>query len=132
MNLIICIDDNGGISFNNRRLSRDKVLCERILSFTKNKTLWMNKYSYKIFSAENICVDNEFLSKAKSDDFCFVENIDFLQFLDNVNKIIVYKWNRVYPSDLKLDKSILNNKSLISTVDFKGNSHEKITEEMYE
>ena len=31
MKLILCVDDKGGLAFNHRRQSRDRVLNERIL-----------------------------------------------------------------------------------------------------
>ena len=31
MRVIVCVDDNGGMLFNHRRQSRDRVLCERVL-----------------------------------------------------------------------------------------------------
>ena len=30
MRVIVCVDDNGGMLFNHRRQSRDRVLCERV------------------------------------------------------------------------------------------------------
>lgn len=132
MNIIICIDDNYGISFNNRRQSRDVVLCDRILAITKPNKLWMNEYSAKLFPTKSICVDNCFIEKARDNDFCFAENLDYTNYLNDIKKVIIYKWNRAYPSDLKVDLSLLSNKKLVSTTDFKGNSHECITEEIYE
>ena len=50
MNVILCLDDNNGMLFNNRRQSRDEKVIEKILEITKNKRLWVNKYSYSLFS----------------------------------------------------------------------------------
>ena len=47
-----------------------------------------------------------------------------------IESVILYKWNRRYPSDTKFDLD-LNGWTLISTTDFPGSSHEKITEEVY-
>ena len=57
-------------------------------------------------------------------------NIRIKYFNDKIEKLIVFKWNREYPSDFSLDID-LSQWSLISTTDFKGNSHEKITMEVY-
>ena len=132
MNIIICLDDKNGIQFNKRRQSKDSVLCDRILDLIKDNTLWMNEYSSKMFSSDNIKVNNDFLSLANDSDYCFVENNDFLSYLDRLEKVIVYRWNKVYPSDMKVDTNFLNGKQLISSIDFKGSSHERITEEIYE
>ena len=39
---IVCIDDNGGMMFNNRRQSRDVILLEKIIEITKGSKLWLN------------------------------------------------------------------------------------------
>ncbi|MGL6198588.1 MAG: ribonuclease Z [Lachnospiraceae bacterium] len=133
MKMIVCIDDNGGMMFNHRRQSQDGVLRKRILSETQKSKLWMNPYSYKQFKDEdtdNIIVDEGFMLKADKDDYCFIENISVASYEDQIKSIIIYKWNRRYPSDLKFDISLKDWK-LMSTEDFKGSSHEKITKEVY-
>ena len=45
---IVCIDDNGGMMFNNRRQSRDKLLTEKIIDISKESKLWICEYSYGI------------------------------------------------------------------------------------
>ena len=132
MNIIICLDDKNGIEFNKRRQSRDSVLCDRILSITKGRALWMSQYSAKMFLSANVNVDTEFLNLVNDGDYCFVENDDFMRYLDKLEKVIVYRWNRVFPSDKKVATDFLNEKQLTSSIDFKGSSHERITEEIYE
>ncbi len=132
MNIIVCLDDKNGIQFNKRRLSRDSVLCDRILAMTKDATLWMNAYSAKLFSSDSIKVDEQFLDSAGSGDYCFVEDDAFLPFSGQFETVIVYRWNRLYPSDVKIDTDFLSEMKLVGSVDFKGSSHERITEEIYE
>lgn len=131
MNLIICIDENNGYSFFNRRQSKDCLLRERILSLTEGHSLWMNEYSARQFeNVENIIVDNYYLSKAGNGDYCFVEINDIS--LENTEKIILYKWNRSYPSDKFFAFDLTaEGFTLDSACDFSGNSHENITEEIY-
>lgn len=134
MVLIVCIDDNGGMMFNHRRQSQDKVVRERILTHTFGKVLWMNHYSKRQFieTDPQINVDDAFLSKATCNDYCFVENLDVVTFEELIHQIIVFKWNRVYPSDFKFNIPLSQGVwKLCSSVDFTGNSHEKITEEVY-
>lgn len=134
MILIICIDENGGMLFNNRRQSQDKVLRQRLLLLVKDNKLMMNSYSKNQFTEAmpNIFVSEDFLEKADHGDFCFVENTDITPYLNKAEQIIVYKWNRAYPFDMKFDISILENDwQLCSKFDFVGSSHEKITEEVY-
>lgn len=129
---IICIDDNNGMIFNNRRQSRDKTIIERIIRISEGSTLWMNKYSVKLFpDNDNICVSDNFLSECKENEFIFVENSSLLPVEAKITKLIVFKWNCSYPYDVILDIDIEKMK-LVSVDDFEGNSHEKITMEVYE
>lgn len=132
MILIACVDDNLGMLFNNRRQSMDSVLRGRILTMCAGKKLWMNAYSRKQFNtdAEGITVDENFMAKAGSDDYCFAENISVKPYEIEMQKIILYRWNRVYPADLYFDID-LKNWHLKESNDFAGSSHDKITEEVY-
>lgn len=75
MILIACADDNLGMLFNARRQSMDRVLRSRLLERCKGCNLWMNAYSRGQFdeTAEGITVDEDFMAKAGSDDYCFAE-----------------------------------------------------------
>ena len=132
MNIIICLDDKNGIRFNGRRQSRDSVLCERVLAMAKGGGLYMSEDSAKMFPFACVKAQDGFLSFAKAGDFCFVEDDEFLRCSDRFERVIVYRWNKVYPSDLKVDTRFLDKMKLVSSTDFKGSSHERITEEIYE
>lgn len=132
MHIIICLDDKNGIRFNGRRQSKDRLLCQRILEITKGSALWMNADSAKLFPPERVNVDENFLELAGDGEYCFAETDDFLRHESFIEKVIVYRWNRVYPSDVKINMGFLEGKRLVGTSEFKGNSHEKITEERYE
>ena len=131
MKVIICLDDNGGMLFNNRRQSRDKEVLKDIINNLEGGKLYISPFSEKLFAdyVETVIVDEAFLTKASENDSCFVENKS-LRDLSGINEIIVYKWNRVYPSDFKCDIDFLTC-TLTEIVDFKGFSHEKITKETY-
>ena len=43
MKIIVCIDKNNGMMFNNRRQSQDKILIDDIIKVTKDKKLYMKK-----------------------------------------------------------------------------------------
>jgi len=133
MKLIVCVDDRLGMAFNRRRQSSDKVLKERILALTEGKRLFMNPYSAGQFSGEpQIIVCEPLPGEAVPGDFIFAETFDVTPLEEQINEIILYKWNRHYPSDLHfqipLDKPGWKQ---ISTCEFAGSSHEKITEEVY-
>ena len=79
-----------------------------------------------------ICTD-DMLNQASDDDTCFAENADFLAHLDSVKQIIVYWWNRHYPSDVRIDLDFQKaGYFLKEQYELKGFSHEKITVERYE
>ena len=128
MVLIVCLDLNNGMYFNNRRQSRDREVIKDIAFITKNNNLIMTEYSHKLFEneCENIVITDDFEGQYLKNDFCFVENEDVQ--LENIKKIIVYRWDKVYPSDYCLNLEAYH---LTSTLEFKGYSHEKIVKEVY-
>lgn len=133
MKVIICIDDDNGMMFGNRRQSRDRRLTERIVRRTAGRRLWMNSYSLGLFKeskADNIIADEQFLSKAEPGDFCFVENVDLKSYGGEIEKLIIYRWNRKYPSDMKFTLELTDWRAE-SCEDFEGFSHERITEEVW-
>lgn len=133
MNVIICVDDALGIMFNNRRQSKDIVLTRKIAEITKNHKLWMNTYSEELFSEvenSNVNTADDFLSEAAKGDYCFVEGVALKPYEKWIEKLIVFKWNREYPSDVSLDID-LSVWKLTETEEFVGNSHKLITREVY-
>ena len=119
--------------FNNRRQSRDEKVIEKILDITKKNRLWLNKYSYslfEIFNASNVNVDDLFLSETPMGEYCFVENSELANYEKWIEEIIVFRWNRDYPYDKELDIDLAKWK-LNNSLEFEGNSHKKITMEVY-
>lgn len=132
MIVILCLDNKNGMMFNNRRQSKDKVVAQDILKLVDEKKLFINSYSESLFQGleSNLIIDDNFLNNATKEDYCFVEDNNLKDFSEKIEKIIVYKWNRIYPSDLKLEIPI-QNWNLIDSFEFAGNSHDKITREVY-
>ena len=142
MILIVCIEDNKGMMFNHRRQSQDRVLRRHILDMVGNGKLWMNEYSGKMFAKDSeellhgpVQTDEDFLKKASSGEYCFVETnscgLDMFPDTANIESVVLYKWNRVYPADQYFTMD-LSDWKLVETAEFAGSSHEKITEERYE
>ena len=131
MEIIICLDDNNGMLFNHRRQSRDSKVLEDIKADIKN-SLTIFPFSEKLVSSAEI--PYEILSYPVSGDtVLFIEDRGIKEFLFAAHKITVYRWNRVYPADMSLDIDLpAEGFPLVSTVDFEGTSHEKITKEVYE
>ena len=46
MNIIITLDDNNGMLFNNRRQTRDAIVNQRILELTPSRPLLINNFSF--------------------------------------------------------------------------------------
>lgn len=135
MNIIVCLDDKNGMLFNKRRQSQDRILRNNIKNTVKNKKLFMNEYSYKLFNdidTGNIEVSENFLDKCTSDNFCLVEDKSLKYYKNKISTLIIYRWNRIYPADLHFDIDVNSSSwQLISSEDFSGSSHEKITKEIY-
>lgn len=147
MNIIVCVDKDLGMMFNNRRQSRDKILIKHILEFIKsnNLKLYINNFSKDIFNEfldeykNQIVIDENFLNKVISNknnnsnssmDYCFVENLDISKYQDKIENLIIYDWDKSYPKD-KYFTVDLNKFKLITTNEIVGNSHEKILEKIY-
>ncbi len=131
MNIIICIDKNGGMMFGGRRQSQDSVLREKVLEISSGARLLMNSYSAKQFeNNESIIVDEDFLSKAGQGDFCFVEDKEISA--ENVESFYIFNWNRKYPGDLFFSVDLkAEGFKKIKKEEFQGSSHDKITLEIY-
>lgn len=134
MTIIVCLDDNNGMCFNHRRQSRDLHLCQRVAEISSDSVLWMRAYSQRLFEGlrVDIRVDPQFLEKAGKGECCFVEEQDVTPFLDNAEKVIIFRWNRVYPADMKFPIHLLADKWTKTEVStFPGKSHQQITQEVY-
>ena len=131
MNLIVTLDDGNGMMFNHRRQSRDRILNERILGVCK-KDLWVSSYTAKLFDGTDaeLHVCENFLDQAGDGDWCFAEDASLTPYLEKIETVVIYRWNRVYPSDRVFDLN-LSGWNCRSQTDFAGYSHEKITEEVY-
>ena len=106
MIVIACLDDNGGMMFNHRRQSQDRVLRAHIAALVGGAMLWMNHYSAQQFDAESIQhlnVDDAFLQEAVQGDYCFVEDAALAPFERWIEKIIIFRWHRTYPADQHFD-----------------------------
>lgn len=65
MIIILCLDNNNGMMFNDRRQSQDRGLREYIAEMTKGEKVYMNAYTEKLYEEINdpvVCED--FLHKA--------------------------------------------------------------------
>lgn len=132
MTAIVCIEDRGGILFNSRRVGRDyEVRRDIAKDFDK---VYMTEYSRSLFSDVEIdvTVRSSPLSEGVRGDVCFIESGEIKDNLASISRIILYRWNRRYPSDVKLGFEPADaGFRLVSTVDLVGQAHERITKEIY-
>lgn len=134
MKIILTLDDGNGMMFNRRRQSRDIAVREKIKEITVGAGLWMNSYSQEQFQdmETDVYVDEDFLRKAEEGEYCFVENMGICGAADRVEEMILFKWNRKYPCDLRLDFLPWNHGfTCVETEEFQGHSHDKITMEVW-
>ena len=132
MKLIVCLSEDSGMMFNRRRQSRDRVLTADMIAHTQNAALWVSPYSAPLFGEDcpHLHVDAQPASVATSSDYCFVEDTPLPQNANTVDEILIYRWNRHYPSDVffDLDMSAFH---LCESTEFVGSSHDNITKEIW-
>lgn len=127
MIIAVCVDDRMGLLFCGKRLSKDAALRQRLYALSGG-SLRMSAYSAKQFDVP-VYAGADYLSGAEDGQWCFCENSDYLQYAHEIEKIVLFKWNRAYPADVHF--TFPGQWRLASTQDFPGTSHEKITQEEY-
>ena len=133
MTVYICIDKRGGMLFNNRRQSRDSAVIDDILASAEGK-LFISDFSKKLlFDKKGIKCKKNPLEDSRAGDHVFCENLPLKDCVDKIGRLVIYNWNRLYPSDVKLDIDPTACSFILkSRTEFVGTSHEKITKEIYE
>jgi len=126
--VVLCVDDNLGLGFNRRRQSKDAALRQKLQALSSGR-LRMSEYSARQFDIP-VYAGADYLSRAESGDWCFCEDREYLEFAQNIEKLYLFRWNRAYPADLYFE--FPGQWKLVSSEEFPGTSHEKITLEVYE
>ena len=148
MHLIITVDDNMGLMFNKRRQSRDNLLLQDLFELVGESALptggklYVTPYSEKLLTearknlppitAVEFSVWEDTLTLPGKGTYYFVEGEVPEGWALDTEKVILYRWNRVYPADtyFRWDLSA-NGFSVTETKEFTGSSHEKITREVW-
>ncbi|MCI5911420.1 MAG: ribonuclease Z [Oscillospiraceae bacterium] len=129
MDLIVCLDDDDGMKFNHRRQSRDQKVINDILNNLEGQKLYSDEESRILFPKNRL--DIVYVSDLTDiEGYFFAESTSNIPEEKNIDNLIIYKWNRRYPSDEKFPIPYHEWK-MISSVEFVGKSHEKITKEIY-
>ena len=127
MTLYICLDDRNGLRFNKRRQSRDAAVLEDIRSQLTGSLL-IEAFSEKLIRENQIPY---VLSPETAEDY-FLEDVPGEEILEKCGKVVIYRWNRHYPADVRWDPDLEARGFVLGeTAEFPGKSHEKITREVY-
>lgn len=133
MQVILTLDDENGMMFNHRRQSRDRVMLKRLIELTKGKRLYMSPYTAGLFPdglPTGAVATPNFLAQADTEDICFVEDSSLLPIRNAITVLYVFRWNRLYPADRRLDIDLSGwQKEVVD--EFPGSSHDTITLERY-
>ena len=131
MKIAVCIEKSGGMLFNNRRVSRDSVVQQKLLELVGEASICINEYSAKLFEdSSKLKISNDFLSVATDEDICFIENVDVP--IDEASEVYLFQWNRDYPADVYFNYNLKEcGFKKVSSEKFEGSSHKKITLEIY-
>ena len=129
MTIYLCLDDRKGLQFNKRRLSRDAAVLEDLRRELPG-TLTIEAFSEKLIAGAGIpCTVAE---EIPADAHFFCESKKAEGLLPLAEKLVIYWWNRHYPSDLRWEAEPAEFGFVLSeTLDFPGKSHETITKEVY-
>lgn len=125
MTLILWAGKNGELLFNRRRCSRDRAVIADILTSYSPSEICVSAYSAPLFDGARVISD---LSEA-AEGVLFIEDFPLSTALAQADKLIVYRFERIYPADVRLE--IPSNFILAEATEFPGFSHEKITREVY-
>lgn len=125
MTLILWTGNNGELLFNRRRCSQDRAVVADILTNYPPSALRVSAYSSPLFPGVKTVTQ---LSEVGA-DVLFLEDLPLPPALISANKLIVYRFDRIYPADVRLQ--IPADFTLTDSRTFAGFSHEKITREVY-
>lgn len=126
MTLYICLDDRNGLRFNHRRQSRDSAVLEDIRSRLAGP-LGIDAFSETLIREAEI----PYVLSQDTADF-FTEDLPSEELLEKTEILVIYRWNRHYPSDVTWEPDLSGMGFVLTdTSDFPGTSHECITREVY-
>ena len=133
LTIAVTVDDKMGIAFNKRRQSSDKNLIDDLCLMT-DKKIYLSPYSAPLFEGytDRIQIVDEPLKECPDGGVCFVEMENISEYYESISELIVYCWNKVYPSDKKLSIDLSSNRFVkASAADFSGRSHDVISRYIY-
>lgn len=123
----ICLDDKGGMTIFGKRQSRDRVLISELCD-SVDGIIYISEFSKALFAPheDRYRVSDDPLTECPDGGVCFIEDLALMPHLSEIETLLLYKWNRVYPSDKRIDIP-LDGFRVIEEHEFTGSSHDKIT-----
>ena len=129
MTVYLCVDEDMGVAFNGRRQSRDSAVISKIWEMSEGRVT-CSAYSARLFEKYGDVDTEAELEKTAADAHWFSE-LDGLAGRENeIDKLVIFRWNRKYPHDVTLGLSLKKLK-LTDTFEFRGTSHDNITCEVW-
>ena len=133
LTVALALDEREGMMIFGKRQSRDRVLIADFVSSVGDAPIFISPFSKIIFQPHesvNI-VENPFLDSSDG-GACFIENYHLASYIDMIGTLVIYRWNELYPSDVKFDLDVVAaGFKLVESYDFKGSSHDRITKDIY-
>ena len=134
MKVIICIDERGGVRFHDRRVSQDVAQRRDVIARYGKDGLLMRKETAALYAGETdaLHVVDDWEQGLGQDGWWVCEDTAFLRWEEQLEEVILYRWNRRYPSDevLRLCLS-LPLWRCVAVYDLPGKSHARIDVEHY-
>ena len=124
MTLILWVGKNREMMFNHRRCSRDRAVIADILTAYVPSEICVSAYSSALFADARVISH-----PSEAEHVLFLEDLPLHPALERASTLIVYRFDRVYPADVRLE--IPQDFTLTGSREFAGFSHDKITREVY-
>ncbi len=132
MRVFVCVDDRDGMMFGGKRQSRDSALIADLVASAGGRVC-VTPYSAPLFegSGAQLSICDSF-EELRADDSCFVENAALIPAAELIDELVIYRWNRHYPSDMRLELQPQEyGLRAAEQSEFEGSSHPHITKEVY-
>lgn len=129
MKIAVCVAENGGITFNGRRVSRDKKILEDMISLFGR--VEVGESAFGMFERAGLSERASICTEKNPDGALFIEK-DPAEYYGSAAAAVIYRFNVNYPADVYMTSSPADNGfTLVSVTEFAGETHEKITREVY-
>ena len=126
--IILTLDDKNAVSFAGKRQSKDAAVSQRICDIMGEAPLYMREKSVSFFN--DVRPNIQPIENIEPCGVAFLEEVPSADIISNTDRIIVFRWNRNYPS-LVTERVNLDGWTKTVAEEFSGTSHNNITLEVY-